>query len=202
MASGIQRSSRRVRALGIVALALMGVGLGGCVREDAGTPPTGTEQRQPEEALTEPQIMGVVSTFNRGELEQVQTALQITDDAEVRTYAQRMIAAHQTSEKRLEAILPEIGLERVESNLSEEVQSTGETMNQNLKNLAIGQDPDVSYMELQIFMHRRALALLDDHLIPKANRPEIRSFLQEARGSVQAHLIEALRIRRRFPQAI
>jgi putative membrane protein len=200
MAHGIQRSSRPARALGIVALALMGA-VGGCMREeDAEATPSGTEPQQPEEALTEPQIVGVVSTINRGEIEQAQTALRITDDAEVRSYAQRMIDEHERSEQRLEALLPEIDMERAESPLAEQMQTTGEMMNENLKNLAAGQDPDVSYMEIQIIMHRSALTLLDESLIPKADREEIRTFLQETRGSVQAHLIEALRIRRRFPQ--
>ncbi|UQA57687.1 DUF4142 domain-containing protein [Polyangium aurulentum] len=200
MAHGIH-SAKRARVLGIAALALMGV-VGGCMREeDAEATPSGTEQLPPQEALTEPQIVGVVSTIHRGEIEQAQTALQITRDAEVRTYAQRMIDEHQRSEQRLEGMLPEIDMERAESPLSEQVQTTGEMMNANLKNLAAGQDPDVSYMEIQIIMHRSALTLLDESLIPRADREEIRTFLQETRGAVQAHLIEALRIRRRFPQA-
>jgi putative membrane protein len=193
MAHGIQ-----LRALGIAALALMGMGLGGCLREDAEAATSSTQTSAPGLALTEAQVAGIVSTLNRGEIEQAETALQITDSAEVRAYAQRMIEAHRTSEKRLDAILPEIGAERAESNLAQDAQRMGETMNENLKNLASGQDPDSSYVEIQIFMHRRTLAVLDEQLIPKADRAEVRAFLQETRGAVQAHLIDALRIRRRF----
>lgn len=198
MAHGIQRSSRR--ALGIVAIALVGIGVGGCLREDPEwTPPVGAHD-SPEEPLSEAQIAGVVSTLHRGEILVSETALQRTDAASVRRYAQRMIDEHQASEKRLDASLPAIGLERGESELGQRVETTGEQMNENLKNLAAGQDPDPSYIEIQIAMHRQALMVLDEQLIPRAERPEIRSFLQETRGSVQAHLIDALRIRRGFPE--
>lgn len=197
MAHGIQRSSRR--ALGIVAFALMGIGLGGCLREDTEWTPPGYEKDLPEQALSESQIAGVVSTINRGEILQAQSALRLVDTADVGAYAQRMIDEHQKSEQRLDAILPEIGLDRGESELSLRLESTAQVMDQNLNNLATGQDPDAAYLEIQIVMHRQALQLLDDQLIPAAQRPEIRSFLQETRGSVQMHLIDALRLRRQFP---
>jgi putative membrane protein len=197
MAHGIQRSSRR--ALGVLAVALMGLGLGGCLHEDTEWTPAGYEKDPPEEALSESQIAGVVSVINRGEIMQAQSALQLLDKADVRDYAQHMLDEHQKSEQRLSVILPEIGLDRGESELSQRLESTGQMMNANLNNLATGQDPDPAYLEIQIAMHRQALQLLDEQLIPAAQRPEIRAFLQETRSSVQMHLIDALRLRRQFP---
>lgn len=198
MAHGIQRFTRR--ALGIAAIALVGIGVGGCLREDVEATPPGEQNDLPEEPLSESQLVGVVSAINRGEIMHAETALQLTDSRAVRAYAQRMIDEHGASERRLDAILPEIGVERGESELAQQLETRGLMLNENLKNLAAGQDPDPSYIDIQIIMHRQALAVLDEQLIPRAERAEIRSFLQETRGAVQAHLVDALRIRRGFPQ--
>jgi predicted outer membrane protein len=110
-----------------------------------------------------------------------------------------MISEHEGLDDKLEASLAARRVTPQESELSADVRRTGETMREKIRR-ARGADFDAVYLDVQIYMHRRALTLFDRQLLPQTEDPELRARLEEARASVKQHLGQATILRKRFPQ--
>lgn len=57
-----------------------------------------------------------------------------------------------------------------------------------------GPEFDRAYMQAQLDQHRLLLRMLDEELIPSADDPQYRAYLEQLRADIQAHLANAERI--------
>ncbi len=131
----------------------------------------------------------VVHTINDGEIAQAQLALQKAVHAEVRAYAEQMIAEHTANNALVEQLASELGLDLVESALSEAVRAEALAALEELAQLE-GHAFDVAYMTIQVKMHQQALEMVTRFAV-EANHPRLREFYESTAAAIQKHLIEA-----------
>ncbi len=194
MPHGIHRSFGR--ALTLIALAF--AGLAGCAEDPAQNRP-GPATEEPREPLSEAQIVGVVSTIDQGEIAQAEIAQMRARDMSVREYARRLRAEHQATEGRLQALQAELGMRMAESELGADLRQQNERIAEQLRQTSNAQF-DVVFLDGQIGLHQRAILILDTQLLPQSENARVETFLQDTRASLVTHLVQARRLRARFPQ--
>jgi putative membrane protein len=192
MAHGIHRSFGRAFVLSALAL----VGAPGC--GDAGSDRQGPAAEQPTEPLSHGQILGVVSTIDQGELKTSETARVRATDIAVRDYAQRIRADHQATETRIQMLQGMLRVAPEESELQADLRRNADRTAVMLEEVPANRF-DVTYLDAQISMHQRAIALFDEQLIPNAASLELETFLRDTRASLMQHLAHARLLRERFP---
>jgi putative membrane protein len=174
----LDRIGRRRIAAGWLALLL---GVAGCAPMAQLPDPPG---------FTDPEIVAVARAANQGEVETSRPAVQRAQSAAVRQFAERVVAEHAAANEALLAL----GIEPRESQVSQQII-------QNARHTAhiLEQHPaatyDRAYLDAQITLHQHTLTTLENYLVPASRSAPLRSFLQQTRAAVAAHLDEARRIR-------
>lgn len=143
--------------------------------------------------LTDAQIAAVLDVANRGEIEQAELARQRASTEPVRGYATAMISGHGAAARQQSQLLEQRGI-RPEYN-----PAAGQLMDRSMQTQEMlqslqGPEFDRAYMQAQLDQHRLLLRMLDEELIPSADDPQYRAYLEQLRADIQAHLANAERI--------
>ena len=159
-------------------------------------------QAAAEEAvpLSDPEIVAVLSTLNRGEVTQAEMALQRSGNEEVRDVAQRILDEHMTMQERLEEMASRTGLEPQENELSRSLDRQANKMTEQLA-ATTGREFDQAYLQGQTELHQLALDTVKTRLLPDAENPQLREMLQRAAPRLEAHRDEAEQSQASLPSA-
>jgi len=141
-------------------------------------------------ALSDAQIMKVTETVDTGEVKQAELAQQRAKNPEVKQFAKHMISQHTKSKQQGEQLAKQIQAKPAQSPLSLELETEATQTLDSLKT-ADAASFDRDYVEVQVKQHQAVLNQIDQHLLPAASDPTLRSQLQQARQMVDAHLTEA-----------
>jgi putative membrane protein len=140
--------------------------------------------------LTDAQVAGVMLEANTGEVHTSEVADAKTQNMAVRMFATKMKMEHTAANTRLIALIQRIGIAAADSPLRAQLDREAMQALDMLWPLS-GAAFDRAYLQVQVMMHMRVLALLDSTLIPSAQNAELKTELQAARTAVTAHLAEA-----------
>jgi putative membrane protein len=141
-------------------------------------------------ATPEGDIAAIVTAANEGEIQQGQAASGRATNADVRAFAQMMVADHTSALNAARDTFNRAGINPSDNNISSTLRSSSQTTVTNL-NTYSGAAFDRAYMQTQVDLHSWLLNALDTALIPSAVTPELRTLLQTQRGSVAMHLERA-----------
>ena len=142
--------------------------------------------------LTDAQISKVLITINEGEIDAAKIAEDKAQTAPVKDFAKMMINDH----KKNEADTKKIGKKMKgddDSDLAKTLKEDAKNSNKDLKKndkKAI----DNAYLAQQVTMHEKALAVLNDNLIPSAKDENLKSHLQQTSAAVTKHLEHAKKL--------
>lgn len=148
-------------------------------------------------ALPESDIAAIVATANEGEIQQGNTASSRATSSEVRSFAQMMVTDHTRALEEGRAVFAARGISPAENDTSRTLRENSQRTVTNLATYT-GAAFDRAYMRSQVDLHQWLLTSLDTVLIPSARTPEVRTLLQNQRGSVAAHLEQARAIHGRL----
>lgn len=151
------------------------------------------EIEMPTGQLTDAQIAAVLDVANQGEIEQAELARQRATAEPVRGYATAMITGHGAAAREQSQILEQRGIRPEFNPAASQLMDRSMQTQERLRNLQ-GPAFDRAYMEAQLEQHRLLLRMLDEELIPSAEDPQYRTYLEQLRGDIQAHLTNAERI--------
>ena len=140
-------------------------------------------------ALGDPDILRVAMTSNEGEIVTSQPVVGDTRNADVRQFAQDMIAMHTRLNEQGMALDVDPRPNMQAMNMTRQAQGIASELE-----AAPADRVDVMYLEKQIALHGNTLAMLDHVLIPGARDAELRAYLQAARPMVREHLDRAMRL--------
>lgn len=143
--------------------------------------------------LTDAQIAAVLDVANQGEIEQAELARQRASAEPVRGYATAMITGHGAAARQQSQILEQRGIRPEYNPAAEQLMDRSMQTQEMLRNLE-GPEFDRAYMQAQLDQHRLLVRMLDEELIPSAEDPQYRAYLEQLRGDLQAHLTHAERI--------
>jgi putative membrane protein len=144
--------------------------------------------------MTDANVAAVAHASNMDEIQTSQVALQRSQNAQVRQFAQQMITEHTAVDQQMQQMLQAKGM-AMQPNAAAQaaMQATAATV----ANLGrrTGMDFDRAYMMHQVQAHRWTLTSLDRTLIPSTRDPEMKSFLStRVRPAVAMHLEVAERM--------
>jgi putative membrane protein len=154
-----------------------GSGGSGGTRADAGT-------------ISEAEIGGALLTANSGEIEQGAIAVTRAQSEDVGSFAQMLITMHNAALDRETALFKMIKLTAVTGADAEALKSASDKAVAQL-NSASASEFDALYVGAQVDAHQAVLDLIDDRLMPSAQRAEIKNELTMVRAAVQSHLTAA-----------
>jgi putative membrane protein len=156
----------------------------------AATPPEGERKIQ---ALSDGQILSVMTTVDKGEIEQAEIAQQKAIDPQVDRFASMMVKQHTASKQKAEKLVQRAALPIEPTPLADELAEKSDQMVKTLKD-ADSEAFDVLYMNGQVAQHAKVLGLIENQMIPSAVNAKLKSQLVEARKMVSDHLENAKRI--------
>lgn len=141
--------------------------------------------------LSVAEALGVARAINAGEVDQARAVQARLDDEDAAAFARVMIREHAATLDQLSRVARELGVEPAGSELKSELEARSRRL---IGRLREADDDEVSgeYIASQVQMHREALELIDDELMPAAqDEPRLRDAFVEMRALVAAHLRRA-----------
>jgi putative membrane protein len=106
--------------------------------------------------------------------------------AEVRSFAQTLMEDHTDLNKRIEQVAQETGLKLKKNPVSAALEAMGEQKRQELVRTP-GQAVDRKFVDSEITFHRRMVTTFNQKLIPFAQAPKVKAFLNSARETFTRH---------------
>jgi putative membrane protein len=104
-----------------------------------------------------------------------------------------MITGHGAAARQQSQILEQRGIRPEFNATAGRMMDQGMQTQEALRNLE-GEAFDRAYMRAQLEQHRELLRMLDQQLIPSAQDPQYRAYLEQLRADIEAHLASAERI--------
>ena len=137
-------------------------------------------------AMTDADILRVFMTSNDGEIVTSQAVVGDAQNAEVRQFAQMMIAEHTALNDRARAL----GMEPRDNQVAASMRQNATAKAAQIDGMS-GAMQDRTYTETQVVLHGNTLDMLTNVLIPNARDARLRALLTEARPSVEQHFRRA-----------
>ena len=146
------------------------------------------------ERISDANIAAVVVAANNADIAYANMALNKAISAEVKAFAQRMIADHNGVNTAAVDLVTKLGVTPVETSLSLDLRDRAEVIRDRLRDQD-GVEFDRAYIDNEIEFHEGLLRTIDDTLIPSATNGELRELLRTTRPAIQGHLEHAKRLR-------
>jgi putative membrane protein len=144
--------------------------------------------------MTDANVAAVAHAANMDEIQTSQVAIQRSQNAQVRQFAQMMITEHTAVEQEMMRMLQAKNMTPQPNAVAQAAMQATRATVANLSQRS-GMDFDRAYMMHQVQAHRWTLTSLDQSLIPSTRDPEMRTFLStRVRPGVAMHLGTAQRI--------
>jgi putative membrane protein len=141
--------------------------------------------------MAAPDIAGIMTVANMGEVQQAQAALPNLTTSPARDFAEMMINEHTNALNEARTVFAANSIVPRESNPNA-VSLRGQS-DRLVTSLRSGSSVDRMYMQAQVDVHQKLLNMLDTQLIP-ASRGDLLDLLQKQRTSVAMHLDRARQI--------
>ncbi|ABF40790.1 conserved hypothetical protein [Candidatus Koribacter versatilis Ellin345] len=142
------------------------------------------------QAPSDPQIAGVVQTANKIDIDTAHIALQKSKDAQVKEFANQMIADHTSLEKSVADLAKKLNVTPQDSDISKQLKQGAADEAKKLKSLS-GKAFDQEYVSHEVAYHQAVIDAATKTLIPNAQNAELKSALQGAAPLLQGHLEHA-----------
>lgn len=149
-----------------------------------GTPPANAQ------APTDPQIVGIVQTANRIDIDQARLALRKSTDAKVKEFANQMISDHTNLEKSVRDLATKLGVKEESSDTAKQLKQQAAEESKKLNDLK-GKAFDTEYASHEIAYHQAVISAATNTLIPNAKNAELKSALEGAAPLLQGHMQHA-----------
>src|SRR5262245_57422941 len=128
------------------------------------------------QGVTDAQIASIVVTANQVDVEAGKLAAERTKNADVKAFAQLMVADDSGVNKSAGELVARLGVKPEDNPTSQSLKSGGEKNVANLKTLT-GAAFDQAYVDHEVAYHQQVLDALDKVLIPGAKNQELKALL-------------------------
>ena len=187
----------RTRPAGLLlALFTLTLAVSSCAKRTDETTTTSTTTTPVESTQTstgapsDAEIAATVTAANDTDIENAKLALEKSANADVKQFANEMVAAHTQLNQQGSALLAKLNVTPIDNPTSTSIKTGGESSRATLKGLS-GADFDKAYVNAEVDLHQSVLDQLDNTLIPSAQNAELKSMLEQARPTISAHLDHA-----------
>lgn len=143
--------------------------------------------------MDDEQIADVVMTANRIAIETGQLARLRAADEKVKAFAMRMIDEHSDANRSAHEFVARLNLAARNNSISEELQADAGKHLAALESLH-GKAFDKAYIDRKIAFHQDVLDTIDNRLMPKASREDLKALLYNLFSPLSDHLEHAQQI--------
>jgi len=150
----------------------------------------------PGVTLSDANVLAMLDTLNRSEIEVATLAQQKASSEEVRTFASRMLNNHITMSQATRQLEQRINVQPETPALASTTDKAHRKMMEELRNKS-GPDFDQSYVKYQIKMHEQAIGLVQD-TAGSVDNVQLKQHLRQARPDLEGHLSAARAIERQL----
>ena len=141
-------------------------------------------------ALTDADIVQIVTTANNVEIGESQLAESKTANKDVRAFAEDMIKVHQDNNKQGKDLSAKTKVTPIENDQSKALEKESADQKIFLGKLK-GAEFDKAYVDREVAVHTKVLQTIDSTLLPSAQNPDLRALLIKTRPVVEMHLTHA-----------
>lgn len=152
------------------------------------------QRAMPGSTMSNAEILGLLNTINRSEIEAGKLAKQAASRQEVRSFASRMVSEHQMMMQNINQLAQRLSVQPQKPALASTLENTHQETMEELRTKS-GSDFDKAYMAYQVKMHEQAVDLVND-AADSVDSPNLKLHLREARPDLQNHLAAAQSIDR------
>lgn len=139
---------------------------------------------------TDPQIASIAVTANQVDIDYAKIAKEKASNAEVKKFAQTMMADHQAVIDKAVALVKKLGVTPEDNSLSQSLVS-GANDTKAMLNSKTGADFDKAYVDNEVAYHKAAIDIVENTLIPQSSNAELKSLLESALPLFKEHLSHA-----------
>ncbi|PTR16085.1 putative membrane protein [Nitrosospira sp. Nsp2] len=137
-------------------------------------------QAQAQSALDDHQIAAIITAAHALDIESGTLAQFKSSSAEVRFFAQRMVADHTTALESLTELITRLGITPRENTISQGLKSSADKNIARLKPLR-GEAFDKEYINFEIPFHEHMLEMIDNELIHNVKNEQLKGALVKTR---------------------
>lgn len=135
----------------------------------------------------EGEIVADLMVVNKNEISAAELALKRSSNPGVRNFAEEMLRDHGNNLQMIKMLSQKLNITPEASRASKGLMLKGRSDLAKLQRAPSGQF-NRTYMESMVMGHEAALGLIDNELLPKANKPAMVAFLNHTRATVSHHL--------------
>jgi putative membrane protein len=146
---------------------------------------------------TDPQIVGIVVTANKIDIDHAKLALSHTSSSQVRAFAQQMITDHTAVQKSVADLGAKLHVTPADSGTSASLKQQAEETTTKLETLN-GADFDRAYVDTEVGYHTAVIEAIKTVLIPNAQNAELKSALSGTVPLFEGHLEHAKNLQAEF----
>jgi len=140
--------------------------------------------------VNDAQIASIVVTANQVDIDAGKLAAATTTNAEVKKFADLMVADHTAVNKSAVDLVTKLGVKPEDNATSQSLQKDGNLNITHLHSLH-GAAFDKAYVDREVAYHQQVLDAVDKVLIPGAKNEELKALLVKVRPAFVAHLEHA-----------
>ena len=174
----------------VAMVALMGACAGDDNADTAATdsvPAVSTPATPAAPALGDAEIAHVAVTANTIDKEAGEHALSKSTNADIKQFAQTMIADHTGVNQQAGALAQKLGVTPMDNAVSQQLKTEADAAKADLATKT-GVGFDRGYIAREVAYHQGVLNALDQVLIPGAQNAELKTLLEKVRPAIAAHL--------------
>jgi putative membrane protein len=138
------------------------------------------------QAPTDPQIVKIVQTANKIDIDQAKLALKKSNNPQVKEFANQMISDHTNLEKSVADLAKKLNVTPQDSDTSKQLQQQAAQESKKLSSLS-GKAFDKEYVSHEVAFHQAVIDAASKTLIPNAKNPQLKSALEGAAPLLQGH---------------
>lgn len=172
-------------AVTVVVTITVGIVLSGCSL---------AQKMMPGSTMSNPEILGVLNTINRSEIDAGQLAKQKASTQEVRAFASRMQNEHQMMMQNINQLAQRMNMQPQKPALASTLEKTHQETMEELRNKS-GSDFDKAYIEYQVKMHEQSVDLVKN-AADSVDNPNLKLHLRQTVPDLQNHLASAQSVER------
>ena len=184
----------QLRGLAACGLVAMTAACASTASMEAGAGGSGMGMNASASMMTDANVAAVAHASNMDEIQTSQLALQRSQNAQVRQFAQMMVTEHTAVDQQMMQMLQAKGMTPQPNQPAQAAMQATQATVASLSQRT-GMDFDRAYMMHQVAAHRWTLTSLDQSLIPATRDDQMKAFLRtRVRPAVAMHLEQAMRI--------
>ncbi len=150
---------------------------------------------KPVETYTDDQILGLLSTFNGGEIDLAVIAQERSREPGVKRFASVLQKDHAAARDEEQRLSERLVMRPATTDRMRSMQIAAQQEADKLRGMS-GHDFDVEFVTNQVDQQRDCLAMIDLQLIPSAKIPEIKTHLASYREQIDHHYRDATELKR------